>query len=137
MDDGARLFIDGEKLVDDWRPCPEDSPESHRKVTVQLTPGPHRIVIEYFQGESMKHDDRDPAKLYWSSEPQGVKRHIVPASHFFYTDEDLLDYEPSTAPAEKPEGEAEKLPVLLPAREDGKGGNAHQPPGEGTPAGTE
>ncbi len=94
-DDGARLFIDGKKLIDDWRPCAEADPESHRKVTVQLAPGPHKIVVEYFQGESLEKDDRDPAKLYWECAALKIKRKIIPAANFFHTDEDLEDYEPS------------------------------------------
>ena len=86
MDDGARLFIDGQKLIDDWRACWEKDPESHRKVTVTLTPGYHRIVVEYFQGQSLENDDADPAKLYWTIDG---KQQIVPASHLFHTGEDL------------------------------------------------
>lgn len=86
MDDGARLFIDGEKLIDSWKACWEKLPESHRRCTVTLTPGYHRIVVEYFQGQSLDKDDADPAKLYWTI---GGKQQIVPASHLFHTDEDL------------------------------------------------
>jgi len=86
MDDGARLFIDGSKLIDDWKACWEKDPASHRRAAVTLTPGYHRIVVEYFQGQSLEKDDKDPAKLYWTMDG---KQQIVPASHLFYTDEDL------------------------------------------------
>jgi len=89
MDDGARLFIDGAGLVDDWRACWEKTPESHRKATVTLAPGKHRIVVEYFQGQSLQKDDHDPAKLYWSSDQIGIPHQVVPASHFFHTEDDL------------------------------------------------
>ena len=85
-DDGARLFIDGQKLIDDWRACWEKTPESHRRATVSLTPGYHRIVVEYFQGQSLERNDHDPAKLYWTL--HGHKQ-IIPAAHFFHTEEDL------------------------------------------------
>ncbi|HPD14963.1 MAG TPA: PA14 domain-containing protein [Planctomycetota bacterium] len=85
-DDGARLFIDGQKLIDDWRARWEKTPQSRRKAAATLTPGYHRIVIEYFQGQSLEKDDHDPAKLYWTI---GGRRQIVPASHLFHTDEDL------------------------------------------------
>ncbi|HUT34644.1 MAG TPA: PA14 domain-containing protein [Planctomycetota bacterium] len=85
-DDGARLFIDGSKLIDDWKACWEKAPESHRRASVTLTPGYHRIVVEYFQGQSLEKDDTDPAKLYWTI---GGKQQIVPASQLFHTDEDL------------------------------------------------
>lgn len=95
MDDGARFFLDGNKLVDDWRPCAEDTAGSHRTVTAKLATGYHRVVIEYFQGQSLKKDDHDPAKLYWASKALGIKRQIVPASHLFHTDGDEIDYVPS------------------------------------------
>lgn len=95
-DDGARLFIDGKKVIDDWRDCAEDDPASRRKAAVKLAPGPHRIVIEYFQGESLQKDDKDPAKLYWACEALKIKRKIISAAHFYHTEADLEDYEPST-----------------------------------------
>ncbi len=99
-DDGARMFLDGEKVIDDWRPCAAElEPAAHRVAKVKLTPGPHKIVIEYFQGESLQNDDKDPAKLYWSCDALNMKKQIVAASHFSHTEEDLQDYEPSTKPA--------------------------------------
>jgi hypothetical protein len=104
-DDGARLFINGEKLIDDWRPCAENEADSHRKATVKLGPGEHRIVVEYFQGESLRHQDRDPAKLYWEIPALKIKRKIIPAAHFIHKEADLEDYEPSTAEADEEEEE--------------------------------
>jgi len=95
-DDGARLFIDGEKLIDDWRACSEADADSHRTATVKLGPGPHKIVVEYFQGESLQKDDKDPAKLSWSCEALKIPKQIIPAAHFSHTDADLQDHEPST-----------------------------------------
>jgi hypothetical protein len=118
-DDGARLYIDGEKVIDDWRHCSDASPESHRTATVKLTAGPHKIVVEYFQGESLQKDDKDPAKLYWSCEVLKMKRQIVPAAHFSHTEADLQDYEPSV----KPEGaKDEKVEVKLINGPDGDKG---------------
>ncbi len=85
-DDGARIFIDGKKVIDDWTACWQDLPRSHRKATVTLTPGYHPIVIEYFQGQSLQKDDADPAKLSWTIEG---RREIVPASQFFHKEADL------------------------------------------------
>jgi hypothetical protein len=95
MDDGARLFVDGRKLIDDWVPKPETSPESRRIVKVRLGEGAHRIAIEYFQGESLRKRDHDPAKFYWSCPTLKIRRSIVPASHLFHTSADLQDYVPS------------------------------------------
>jgi hypothetical protein len=95
MDDGARLFVDGQKLVDDWRPCWELSKESHRIATTKLAPGYHRLVVEYFQGESLEKKDNDPAKLFWTCPALKIPRQPIPASHFSHTDADLRDYVPS------------------------------------------
>lgn len=86
MDDGARLFIDGVKLIDDWGACPETSARSHRRATVTLSRGYHKIVIEYFQGLSLEKNDHDPAKIYWSSADFGIPHQIIPASHFYHED---------------------------------------------------
>jgi hypothetical protein len=95
-DDGARVFLDGEKVIDDWRPCPEDSPRAHRTATVPLSPGSHRLVVEYFQGESLAQNDPDPAKLYWAIPRLGMTRTIVPANALFHTQ---ADEESATPPA--------------------------------------
>ncbi len=94
-DDGARLWLGGEEHINDWQPTWELAPESHRAVTVKLAPGRHRIVAEYFQGESLGKQDHDPAKLYWTIPARGIKRQIVPAAHFSHTDEDATLYVPS------------------------------------------
>ena len=88
-DDGCRLFLDDQKLIDDWRPCAQDDPSAVRTATVTLTPGKHKIVVEYFQGQSLQHDDRDPMKLYWECEGRHIPCQIVPASHFSHKAADL------------------------------------------------
>ena len=88
-DDGCRLFIDGQKLIDDWRPCAEDDPAAVRTASVSLKPGRHAIVIEYFQGQSLRKKDRDPIKLSWECPERKIPKQIVPASHFAHKREDL------------------------------------------------
>jgi glucose/arabinose dehydrogenase/PKD repeat protein len=44
-DDGARLFVDGEKVLDKWI---FQSATAH-SVILDLTPGAHQIVLEYFE----------------------------------------------------------------------------------------
>ncbi len=93
-DDGARLFLNGETLIDDWHPRWEESPEAWRRSrTVRLGPGKHRIAVEYFQGLSEEQDDRDPMKLYWSSPTRGFTRQIIPAAHFHHSSDDLRQQE--------------------------------------------
>jgi glucose/arabinose dehydrogenase/PKD repeat protein len=45
-DDGARLYVDGQKVLDQWIP---QSQLTHT-VTSQLTQGTHEVVLEYFEG---------------------------------------------------------------------------------------
>jgi hypothetical protein len=89
-DDGCRLIIDGNVLIDDWSARWELDPDSLRKAPpVRLKDGRHRIVIEYFQGQSLQKGDFDPMKLFWSCAGRRVPRQIVPASHFSHTPQDL------------------------------------------------
>ena len=85
-DDGCRLYVDGRPLIDSWIPCAEDSPAARRTATVVLTPGKHEIVVEYFQGQSLKNGDRDPIKLSWSCPDRKIPKQPVPASHLSHTD---------------------------------------------------
>lgn len=90
-DDGCRLFIDGVTVIDDWRACAESASDALRRSSVMtLTPGRHRIVVEYFQGQSLHEGDSDPMKLYWWSESSGIPRQIIRPSHFSHTDLDLV-----------------------------------------------
>ncbi len=80
-DDGCRLFIDDKALIDDWRAAWDMAPDSLRKAApVELTAGKHKIVVEYFQGQSLKDGDKDPIKLYWSCPAAGIPRQTVPVS---------------------------------------------------------
>jgi len=45
-DDGARLYLDGNIIIDDWS---WGSYRSHN-VTVNLTPGKHTLMLEYWEG---------------------------------------------------------------------------------------
>ena len=45
VDDGARLYIDGALVIDSWAEYPE---RTHVK-DVELTPGSHHVVLEYFE----------------------------------------------------------------------------------------
>lgn len=90
-DDGCRLRIDGKIVIDSWSAAWEKDLESHRMGSLQLTPGKHRIVVEYFQGPSLKRDDHDPMKLYWEIPACKIKKQLIPASHFSH---DLENYIP-------------------------------------------
>lgn len=45
-DDGIRVFIDDQKVLDDWS---DHAPRTTLR-TIQLTKGKHRVKVEYFQG---------------------------------------------------------------------------------------
>ena len=67
-DDGARLVVDGETIVDVWVPRPPST--SDAKAT--LTAGDHEVVLTYFEGGGGA-----TARLEWSAE--GFERQIIPA----------------------------------------------------------
>lgn len=72
-DDGARLWLDGRLLIDDWGPHAERTSRG----TVSLVAGRrYSIVVEY-------HDTSGPAmlRLLWSG--PGVPRQVVPSARLF------------------------------------------------------
>jgi len=90
-DDGCRLYLDGNLVIDDWRACWEGSPGAvRRSPPVALEQGFYHIVVEYFQGQSLAGEDHDPVVLYWSSPDQGLSRQIIPPGQFFYMPDDLI-----------------------------------------------
>ncbi len=89
-DDGCRLYLDGKLIIDSWSPAWEADAKSHRYAEVTLTPGRHKIVLEYFQGESLRKNDKDPIKLYWQCPARNINEHIIPAANFSHTVEDLV-----------------------------------------------
>lgn len=88
-DDGCRLFIDGEKLIDDWRPCSENAPDALRTATKALKAGRHKLVVEYFQGQSLSANDRDPIRFSWECKARGLKPTVIPETQFSFKQEDL------------------------------------------------
>jgi len=45
-DDGVRVFFDQKKIIDDW----SDHPAKTNSTTLDLQPGRHAVVVEYYQG---------------------------------------------------------------------------------------
>jgi hypothetical protein len=87
-DDGCRLQIGDTVLINSWYACPEDIPAARRTATATLAPGKHRIVVEYFQGQSLEAADNDPMKLYWASPALNMEKQVVPQERLFHKDED-------------------------------------------------
>lgn len=72
-DDGVRLYINGNLLINDWN----THGEKGNSAAVQLVAGqPYNIVLEYFQ-----YNGPASVKLYWSSFSQ--KTEIIPRSHLY------------------------------------------------------
>ena len=69
-DDGDRLFIDNQLIIDDWYPHFEK--ESSKKMF--LSKGPHSITLEYFQ-----RDIFAVLKLSWAID--GGNKEIIPAKY--------------------------------------------------------
>ena len=92
-DDGCRLFVDGVKVIDSWIACWDESPDAWRtSPPVKLADGPHRIVVEYFQGQSLEHGDTDPIKLHWTCPGRSVdKPQILPAAYLSHTEDDMTN----------------------------------------------
>ena len=55
-DDGVRLWVDGQLVIDDW----SDHPATHRSADVTLSAGQHDIKMEYYEGTGLAL-----AKLWW------------------------------------------------------------------------
>lgn len=77
-DDGARLWINGTRIIDDWR----EHSSAESSGTITLTAGQkYDIKYEYFD----KTNEAE-AKLFWSSPSQ--TKQIVPKSQLYCTDVD-------------------------------------------------
>ncbi len=68
-DDGARLFVDDDLLIDDWN----EHPLTTNSATTTLSGVTHRLVLEYFQASG-------PAEVRLAWTPPGGSQTIVPAS---------------------------------------------------------
>lgn len=71
-DDGVRLWVAGNLLVDSWKPG-----NSSQAVTVELDGTPQPIVLNYFD-----FDRYAVMSLHWSK-VDGFEEHVIPPSAFF------------------------------------------------------
>ncbi|MEM6805423.1 MAG: PQQ-dependent sugar dehydrogenase, partial [Bacteroidota bacterium] len=69
-DDGVRMWVDGQKIIDDW----SVHPPQFALGSVFLSPGAHDIKVEYFQGGGNAR-----VSLYWQSPSQSWE--LVPAMY--------------------------------------------------------
>ena len=73
-DDGFRMWLDGKKIFDVWKPSRENKDKAP---PMQLTRGYHRIQIEYFQGRGNAH-----VSLHWRRRNRDHR--LVPAGALFH-----------------------------------------------------
>jgi hypothetical protein len=104
-DDGVRLWVDGDLVIDDWTM----HPATERSADVELEAGkPVAIRMEYYDGVK-----RAVARLYWRS--ASVARQIVPASALApgTPGGDVVDFvKPGGIAAVVPAGENEPAPLI-------------------------
>ena len=73
VDDGVRLWVDGELIIDEWYPQMNE----HSGVKSGLnTPGKYDIVLEYFEEQG-----GETIRLFWESPSQ--PRQLIPADRLF------------------------------------------------------
>ena len=84
-DDGVRLWVGGNLIIDQW----VDQPPTEHQGSVTLTAGLHRILLEYYDGSGDAS-----VSLYWSSSTFG--KQIIPLENLFHVLEppSLVDLEP-------------------------------------------
>lgn len=74
-DDGFRVWIDGELIIDFWKGEWEVWQQSE---PIELTAGFHDVKIEYLQGWGGAM-----LQFYWESEEAGISKAMIPASAYF------------------------------------------------------
>jgi len=72
-DDGVRLWVNDQQLIDDW----QIHSGSLDKGEIRLTPGYHKIRLEYYQGNGDM-----VIKLHWKR-PADRQKKVIPARHLY------------------------------------------------------
>lgn len=73
-DDGARLLVDGNVLIDSWK----DQGATPHSGDIKLDKGLHEIEIHYYQRGGGAH-----FQVFW--ERKGIKKQIIPVVNIFHT----------------------------------------------------
>jgi len=76
-DDGAELYLDGDKIIDDWA---EHPPKSNWSVPQLLATGKHNITLKFREntGDGI-------IRLYWKTQDSGNVSGMVPDTHLYDT----------------------------------------------------
>ena len=76
-DDGCRLWVNGQVLVDDW----QYQGATEHQGSVYLSPGLYDIEMDYFEGTGSA-----VCKLLWSS--TAIAKSVVPSTNLYYKNDD-------------------------------------------------
>src|SRR5439155_15004935 len=83
--DGARLSIDGQSIIDDWK----TGQIRWREATLHLSKGDHALVVEYFRGTKFMNPDptieernRNTLRLSWSAASLPLR--VIPTDNLTY-----------------------------------------------------
>lgn len=95
VDDGARLYVDGNMLIDHWVGSPERKHES----TVDLEPGYHQVKLEYYDGNSIA-----TCVFLWAQK-DGFAEQVVPPEALWHRDHS----KPAPMASTTPDGSAQVL----------------------------
>ena len=112
--DGVRLWVDGEQLVDDWNSHAAE--ENSGRITLEAGKR-YDIRMEYYQNTGTAS-----AKLEWSSPSQ--RRQVIPASQLYPAAVTPPDTTPEPKPDPRPNPEPDPTPTPDPT-------NVSRPPVEG------
>jgi PA14 domain len=82
-DDGIRVYIDGNKIIDDW----SDHKPHEASGSIDLLSGKHTIQVDYYQERG-----KATAQLFWQA--PDISKQIVPKS-YFYTENGAVTTTPS------------------------------------------
>ena len=76
-DDGARLWVNGQVLIDAW----QDGTATERQGSISLAPGLYDIELDYYQNVGATS-----CKLLWSS--SAIAKSVIPAVNLYYKNDD-------------------------------------------------
>ncbi|MCX7645414.1 MAG: PA14 domain-containing protein, partial [Rhodobacteraceae bacterium] len=101
-DDGAQLFVNGQRVVSDTGTLPAGSPDRVSTVSLNLTAGSHAIEIRYFEKTGLQS-----LRLEWAGPDTAGARRLLDGAH--------LTHEPvAPTPAPAPAPAAPAVPILSP-----------------------
>jgi hypothetical protein len=93
--DGARVFVDGETVIDAWDKSPETRKRGFGSVELTLEPGVHHLRIEYFESLGA-------ATIRFAASFDGELPVALPSDRLQYPGDDLDEEDPCGQVGEEP-----------------------------------